>query len=77
MISVTYSFIREIVGLFYWLCLPGGLDGSSCSLPCGESIRGLFGSSLTGEPGLFAWELDSSDVIGPGVSIRMCPMCVM
>lgn len=28
------------------------------------------------EPGLFAWELDSSDVTGPGVSINMWPMCV-
>lgn len=55
---------------------PGGLDGSSCSLPCGESVRGLFGSSLTAEPGLLAWELDSSDVIGPGVSINMWPICV-
>lgn len=56
--------------------VPGGLDGSSCSLPCGESVRGLFGSSLTAEPGLLAWELDSSDVIGPGVSINMWPICV-
>ena len=56
--------------------VPGGLDGSSCSLPCGESVRGLFGSSLTAELGLLAWELDSSDVIGPGVSINMWPMCV-
>lgn len=56
--------------------IPGGLDGSSCSLPCGESVRGLLGSSLTAEPGLLAWELDSSDVTGPGVSINMWPMCV-
>lgn len=28
------------------------------------------------EHGLFAWELDSSVAIGPGVSIRMWPMCV-
>lgn len=56
--------------------VPGGLDGSSCSLPCGESVRGLFGSSLTAELGLLAWELDSSDVTGPGVSINMWPMCV-
>lgn len=56
--------------------VPGGLDGSSCSLPCGESVRGLFGSSLTAEPGLLACELDSSDVIGPGVSINIWPICV-
>ncbi|KOX78365.1 hypothetical protein WN51_07771 [Melipona quadrifasciata] len=56
--------------------VPGGLDGSSCSLPCGESVRGLFGSSLMAELGLLAWELDSSDVTGPGVSINMWPMCV-
>lgn len=56
--------------------IPGGLDGSSCSLLCGESIRGLLGSSFMAEPGLLAWELDSSDVTGPGVSINMWPMCV-
>lgn len=62
----------------YWddVFLPGGLDGSSCSLLWGEAVRGLFGSSFTIQLGLLAWELDSSVAIGPGVSIKMWPICV-
>lgn len=76
------KFRKEVLYIFYGeekttsFEIPGGLDGSSCSLPCGESVRGLFGSSLTAEPGLLACELDSSDVIGPGVSINIWPICV-
>lgn len=39
-------------------------------------MRGLFGSSFTVELGLLACKLDSSVVTGPGVSIKMWPMCV-